>query len=95
MEDCEGCVRVEALMGVPETSENGRWVAESIYVPKDGLHKKHSIRVVNPAAEIQAPVPTRIEGKVIIQLRPTTVVYVRCETCLMSWWFDQEEDSSA
>lgn len=76
---------------IPESSENGHWHKGFDYSPTDGMHKGHSITVVNPSADIKAPVPSRVNGRVVIALKPAKVVYVRCETCLMSWFFDEGE----
>lgn len=76
---------------IAEHSENGRWSRGQIYAPSSGNHKGHSVGIVNPAALIKVPVPSRVEGgEVAIVLREAVVVYVRCETCLMSWYFGQE-----
>ncbi len=75
----------------PEESANGRWSRGQIYAPREGNHKGHSVEIVNPAAVIKVPTPTRQKGgKVVIVLVEGPVVYVRCQTCLMSWTFDQE-----
>ncbi len=75
---------------IPETSANGVWKRGLSYTPEEGFHNGHIVTVVNPQAEIQAPFPTRKKGEVVIELRPAKVVYVRCESCLMSWFFDEE-----
>ncbi len=76
---------------IPQESANGRWIKDADYTPTEGLHKGHTIAVVNPSAQIKAPIPTKVKGKVVIVLKDATVVYVRCESCLMSWFFDEGE----
>ena len=76
---------------LPMESANGYWIKDADYAPEDGLHKGHRIVIVNPEAQIKAPAPTRVEGKVVMVLKDAKVVYVRCETCLMSWFFDEGE----
>ncbi len=74
---------------VPMESANGRWSRGQTYAPIEGNHKGHVVEIINPAAQIKVPVPTRVRGKVVIELHEGLVVYVRCQTCLMSWTFDE------
>ncbi len=77
---------------VAERSANGRWSRGQQYNPEQGNHKGHTVEIVNPAAVIKVPVPTRQDGEVVIMLKEASVVYVRCETCLMSWFFGEAEE---
>lgn len=79
---------------IPELSPNGRWRLGMIYVPADGPHGGHKVEVVNPAADVMVTVPMHKDGQLVEEKVHAIAVYVRCQDCLLSWFFSDNQTAT-
>lgn len=79
-----------------QSSANGRWKRGMVYSPETGKHAGHKVEIINPQFPAHGFVPVLgDDGGIVPHSVQMTLVFVRCQTDLLSWMFEETESVPA